>query len=144
MKTSVRLAYGRKVLWLIGLILLVMLCSNIEKSIQQTVSETFNIMLVIWSNPIIAVIIGFYISLIIVKKWSININPSLLWCIAIPCMILTFVYPVFASLASVESLHLDIKNPIIINWLLQIYSTDVFGIIAGMTVILSIFSAPKK
>ncbi|MGE7093589.1 hypothetical protein ACQKII_19460 [Lysinibacillus sp. NPDC048646] len=144
MKSSMWLVYGRKFFWLIGLILLVMLCSNIEKIIQQTVSETFNFMPVIWSNPIIAVIIGFYISLIIVKKWSFNINPSLLWCVAIPCMLLTFAYPVFASLASIESYQLDIKNPIIINWLLQIYSTDVFGIIAGMTVILSIFSAPKK
>ncbi|EON72743.1 hypothetical protein H131_11408 [Lysinibacillus sphaericus OT4b.31] len=69
MKKSIWLVYCRKILWLIGLLLLVMLLSKIEKIIQQNVSETFNFMPVIWSNPFIAVLLGFYISLIIVKKW---------------------------------------------------------------------------
>ena len=86
MKKSNGLSYFLKILWVVGLIILAIISFNYENQLQQTATETFNFILVIWSKLFMSIIFGLYISLLFVKKWSFNINPSLLWCVALPCI----------------------------------------------------------
>jgi hypothetical protein len=141
MKKSNWLSYFLKILWVVGLIILAIISFNYENQIQQTASETYNFIPVIWSKLFISIIFGLYISLVFVKKWSFSINPSLLWCVAIPCIILSFAFPIFVTLSSVDYLPEIITSSPISSGLQKIYSTNVFGIIAGLTIILSLFNA---
>lgn len=143
MASSNPLFYFWKILWVVGLIILSIISFNYENQLQQTASETFNSIPVIWSNLFISIIFGLYISLIFVKKWSFNINLSLLWCVTIPCMLISFAYPILATLSSTESLPENIASSSISFLLLKIYSSDVFGIITGLTLILSFFAQPR-
>jgi hypothetical protein len=49
MKKSNWLSYFLKILWVVGLIILAIISFNYENQIQQTASETFNFIPVIWS-----------------------------------------------------------------------------------------------
>ena len=144
MKKSNWLSYFLKILWVVGLNILAIISFNYENQIQQTASETFNFIPVIWSKLIISIIFGLYISLVFVKKWSFSINPSLLWCVAIPCILLSFSFPIFATLSSADYLPELITSSPIFSGIQKIYSTDVFGIIAGLTIILSLFNAQSN
>lgn len=139
MKKSNWLSYFLKILWVVGLIILVIISFNYENQIKQNASETFNLIPVILSKIIISIIFGLYISLVFVKKWSFSINLSLLWCVAIPCMLLSFANPILSTLSSFDSLPENIGSSPIFFWVLAISSSDMFGIIAGLTIILSLF-----
>lgn len=135
------LSYILKILWVVGLILLAIISFNYQNQIQQTASETFNMVPTIWIEPLISIIFGFYISFIVVKKWSLSVNLSLLWCVAIPCLILTLSLPILVTLSSVNYFS---EIPITASFsfgLQKIYSTNAFGIIAGLTIILSLFNS---
>ena len=141
MKKSNGLSYFLKILWVVGLIILAIISFNYENQLRQTATETFNFIPVIWSKLFISILFGLYISLLFVKKWSFNINLSLLWCVAIPCILLSFAFPLFVSLSSVNYLPEMIISSPISSGLQKIYSTNIFGIIAGLTMILSLFNA---
>lgn len=134
-------SYCRKILWVIGLVALSFISFNYKNQIQQTASETFNVIPIIWSNSLTSILFGIYLSLILVKKWSLNINRSLLWCVSIPCMLLSLALPIFATLSTFEYLPENISSSSFSFWLIKISSTDLFGIIAGLTIILSFFNA---
>ncbi|WP_397538275.1 hypothetical protein [Rummeliibacillus pycnus] len=141
MKNSNWLSYFWKILWVVGLVLLVNISFNYENQIQQTARETYSLIPVIWSKLFISIIFGLYISLVFVKKWSFNINPSLFWCVAIPSILLSFAFPILATLSSLKSLPEYIASSSISFWLINVSSSDVFGIIAGLSIILSFFNA---
>ena len=141
MKKSNGLSYFLKILWVVGLILLAIISFNYENQLQQNASETYNMIPVIWSKLFISILFGLYISLLFVKKWSFNINPSLLWCVALPSIILSFAFPLLVTLSSVDYLPEIITSSPISSGLQKIYSTNIFGIIAGLTMILSLFNA---
>lgn len=141
MKKSCWISYLLKTFWVIGLIILAIISFNYENQIQQTSRETFNFIPFIWSKQFISIIFGLYISLIFVKKWSFSVNPPLLWCVAIPCLIISFAFPIVVTLSSVNYLPEIIANSPISFGLQKIFSTNVFGIIAGLTMILSLFNA---
>ncbi|RKD26509.1 hypothetical protein BEP19_16870 [Ammoniphilus oxalaticus] len=140
----IRSLYIRKILWLVGLIILSIISLNFENQLKQTASETFDTLSVFWSKPIISVLFGFYVSLIFVKKWSININLSLLWCVAIPCTLVSFGYPILATLSSIGLLPENIESSPVPFWLLKLFLFDVFGIITGLTLILGFFSQNQE
>ena len=140
MKKSKWLSYFLKILWVVGLIILTIISFDYENQMHQTASETFNLIPVIWSKLFISIIFGLYFSLIFVKKWLFSINSSLLWCVAIPCITLSFAFPIFVTLSSTDYLPEIISSTPISSGLQKIYSTNVFGIIAGLTIILSLFN----
>ena len=122
-----------KILWVVGLILLAIISFNYENQLQQNASETYNMIPVIWSKLFISILFGLYISLLFVKKWSFNINSSLLWCVALPSIILSFAFPLLVTLSSADYLPEIITSSPISSGLQKIYSTNIFGIIAGLT-----------
>ncbi|MBD8069808.1 hypothetical protein [Bacillus sp. PS06] len=136
------LNYVSKLLWVIGLTILAIVSFNIEEQLRLSAQETFNHVLVLWSKPLVSTIFGIYISLLFIKKWSYNINSSLFWCVALPCMLLSFIYPI---LVTAFYSNPDFFIDSLINlWIYKISSYNVFGIVTGFTLMLSLFAQPKK
>lgn len=133
-----------KILWLGGFMILSIISLNLEKQILQTANETYNFLPVIWAKPFIALIFGIYISIVFVKNWSLSINQPLLWSLAIPCIIISFVYPILATLSNAGHLPAFINSSSIALMFQKFYSTNVFGIMGGLTIIHSLFNAPSK
>ncbi|TRZ40563.1 hypothetical protein CEQ21_06580 [Niallia circulans] len=134
-------SYLLKLIWFIGLVALAIIAFNLDNHIQQSASETFNLLPVIWTKLVISIIFGLYISLILVKKWSFKLNFSLLLCVAIPCLILSFAFPILASLSLGGHLPEILESSSISFELQKIFSMNVVGIIAGLSLILSLFNA---
>lgn len=131
-----------KILWVIGLIILAIVSFNVEEQLRISAQETFNHFLVLWSRPIVSIIFGLYISLLFIKKWSYNINLSLLCCVAIPCMLLTFIYPILITAFYINpSFFID---SLINLWIYKISSYNIFGIVTGFTLMLSLFAQSNK
>lgn len=136
------LSYFWKVLWIIGLIILARFSFSYEIQIKQSTNETFSLIPLIWFKLIVSIVFGLYLSLIYVKKWTFNINPSLLWCISIPSLLLSFTYP---TLAYVKDLPEVIANSSILYWLINVTSSsNVFGIVAGLSLIVSLFNSSQS
>ncbi|MDF2902990.1 MAG: hypothetical protein K0S25_628 [Bacillus sp. (in: firmicutes)] len=144
MKKSKWSSYFWKILWVGGFIIFVEISSDLNSQIQLTANETYNLLPVLWFNLFSSIAFGLYISILFVKKWSFKINFPLLLCVSIPCILLSFAYPILATLSSFESLPENIANSTISFWLLKIFSSDVVGIIAGLTIILSVFDVQLK
>ncbi|MCM3388296.1 hypothetical protein M3649_09135 [Ureibacillus chungkukjangi] len=135
--------YLWKLGWLVGLIILTIIVFNIENQIQRHVADTFDATYMYWSKPIIALIYGLYISLILVRKWTINLNPSLFWCVFIPNIVLAFAVPLWSFVLKIEIPSNNIAITIY-TWLNRMYTSNLFGIIAGSSLILSIFNCATK
>lgn len=134
-------SYFWKILWIVGLILLAKFNFSFEMQAKQSASESFHYLPVIWANAISSLLFGLYISLIFVKKWSFHLNPSLLWCVTIPSLFLSLVAPLFATLSSFKVLPDNIAGSSIFYWLINVTSsTNIFGIVAGLSIILSFFN----
>lgn len=139
------LSYFWKILWIIGLIILARISFIYEIQVKQSANETFSLIPLIWFKVIISIVFGLYVSLIFVKKWSFNINPSLIWCVSIPSLLLSFIYPIVATLASFNNLPEVIANSSILYWLINVTSSsNVFGIVAGLSLILSLFNNSRS
>lgn len=136
--------YLIKFIWLIGLIALAIIAFHLDNQIQQSASETYSLLPVIWSKLVISIIFGLYISLILVKKWSIKLDFSLLWCVAIPLLILSVAFPILASLSLSGHLSEIVESSPITFGLQKIFSMNIVGIIAGLTIILSFFNTQSS
>ena len=136
--------YFKKLVWVIGLIILAIICFNYESQIQQTANEQFNFIPVIWTKLIISLIFGLYISLLLVKNWSIRINSSLLWCVAVPCLLLTIAVPILVTLAAADRLPDMISSSPILMELQKTYSINILGFTAGLTTLISLFNNHPK
>lgn len=68
MKNSKWTSYFWKIIWVIGLIIIAIISSNIVNYFKQMASETFNLLPLLWSNLFVSIIFGIYIALILVKN----------------------------------------------------------------------------
>lgn len=135
--------YVKKLLWVIGLIILASICFHFDNQIQQKANEQFNFIPVIWTKLFISLMFGLYLSLILVKRWSISINSSLLWCVAVPCLLLSISFPVLVTLEAAGHLPDVISSSPVIMELQKIFSTNILGVTAGLTMIISFFGNQK-
>lgn len=136
------ISYFMKIIWVIGLIILVNLNLFFSNQLLETANAEFNPVPVLWFDVIFPILLGIYIALLLVKKWSININPALLWCVAAPCLLLLLTYPTLATLSTLEILPESFSYEFTLTWLFKatISTPTVFGIVAGITLTLSLFS----
>lgn len=123
--------YIRKLIWVIGLLLLAIISFDIKDQIKNGV----NYDMISWTSSIIPFIWGIYLSLILIKKWSIKINPPLLICIFIPSFLFSLIPPLTSSLS--------ISIPIGM-WFLKALNSNLIEIVAGLTFMLSIFNNTKS
>ncbi|MEK3766009.1 hypothetical protein [Solibacillus sp. FSL K6-4121] len=134
--------YFKKIIWVIGLILLAKFSYDLKVQLQKTAQMEYNIVPVLWFDVISALLLGGYISLLLVNKWSVKINHALLWCVATPCLVLLLIYPTLTTLAVNELIPESFAYSFIAAWVFKVAMTspNVVGIVAGMTLALSIFS----
>lgn len=145
-KITKSIGYFKNIIWVIGLIILVNLSSVFKTQLQEIAQLKFNHIPLLWFNVIIPILFGAYIAILLVKKWSININHALLWGVSIPCLLLLVIYPTLATLSTHEILPESFSYEFTLNWLFKatISMPIVFGIVGGMTLILSLFSNHPK
>ncbi|KGR79023.1 hypothetical protein [Ureibacillus manganicus] len=129
------LPYLWKLAWVVGLFLLIIIGFDIEKQIQSYSASTFNIAPNIWGFFIIHFIWGIYLSLILIKKWTFQINLPLLICVFLPCVLFSLILPISA----ITSMHFPFGV-----WFLNVIPSGVIEIVAGLTFMLSIFNNIKS
>ncbi|HWL24308.1 MAG TPA: hypothetical protein VNR38_11270 [Ureibacillus sp.] len=125
--------YLWRLAWVVGLFILTIISFDIEDQIDSFSTATFNIMPNIWANFLIPFIWGIYLSLILIKKWAFRINLPLFLCVFLPCMLLSLIFP----LSFLTSFHF----PIGLGWIIKIMSSGLIEIVAGLTLMLSIFNS---
>lgn len=135
--------YLLKISWFIGLILISIIIFNYENVVQLKAAETFNVTSMYWLKPVFGLTFGIYISLLLVKNWTLKFNGALFLCVFVPSIIITFAVPLWSFVFKVEFPPNDAVIAIF-TWLTRIYSANLFGIIAGITLILSIFNGTYK
>ena len=135
MNKSKRSLYFGQIVWIIGLIVLVALSLNVEDYLNQVASETYNPFALYWYYSLDSFIFGIYISIFFVKKWSFNVNTPLLCFVFIPSLLITC-----CSLILMMINGWGISIAYIPYWLIRISQVEVFGIVAGMTLMLGIFT----
>ena len=127
--------YFRQIVWIIGLIVLVSLSLNVEDYLKQVAGETYNPFPLYWYSSLDSFIFGIYISLIFLNKWSFNVNTTLLCFVFIPSLLITFCFPILVMLNG-----WGVSIAYIPYWLIRVSQVEVFGIIAGVTLILGVFT----
>ncbi|MGE7839752.1 hypothetical protein ACQKNX_03065 [Lysinibacillus sp. NPDC093712] len=128
--------YLWKLIWVIGLFLLTIISYEIKNEIRVMSDSTFSITPIFWTNFITLFMLGVYLSLIFIKKWTININLPLLICVFIPC----FLFSIFLPIATILPLSLPIGG-ILFSKVISSYFIE---IVAGLTFMLSIFNNLKS
>lgn len=124
--------YLWKLAWVVGLFLLTIISFNIEKHIDSYSTSIQSITPVYCANFLIHLIWGVYLSLILIKKWTFQINKSLFLCVFLPCFLFSVILPV--------GFLTSINFPIGGVWFIKIVSSGLIEIVAGLTFMLSIFN----
>ena len=127
--------YLQKLVWVVGLILLAYLSLFVENYFREIAKDTFNPASLIWSDSIIPFGLGIYLSFLFIKKLSLNVDITLLSIVCIPSFLISFCYPILIMFD-----NWGISSSFIPYWIIRISTMDVFGIIAGLTLMLSIFT----
>lgn len=133
--------YVLKLMWLIGFIALLLISSDLEQSIRQTVATTFKPQNMFWFYANAPLVIGVYISFIFIREWSFKLNVPLLLCITVPCFIVTFYFPiayVIASLTTATPGSFSVPSPF---WMLDLNSLKIPSLVAGLTLMIGIFGS---
>jgi len=121
--------YMIRVIWFMGLLLLGYIDFRSEHAIKEYVSSTYNYNPVVWYEVGSMFLFGIYLSLLFIKKWSLQVNSPLLICVCIPCLLLSVIVPYeLSKLFSV--------------W--KIMSNGIISLVAGFTLPLGLFSANER
>jgi len=131
--------YLWKLGWVIGLFLLTIISFDIEKQVESFSYSSFNIAPIYWGNFLIHFIWGIYLSLILIKNWTFQINTPLLICVFLPCFIFSLIVPVFLT-TSFRYLSLPFGGV----WFMKVLTSELIEIVAGFTLMLSIFKNKKS
>lgn len=136
--------YVWKLLWTAGLIALLIISYKLELKVKNHVATTFQILPIIWLQFIANFVLGIYLSLLFIKKWSVKWNWSLIVCVTLPFLILSIYLPV--AITFVQSMAQDPNNfsvPIP-NWLMKITTYGIPAIVAGLTLMIGLFSKTTR
>lgn len=134
MKELKKPLYLWKIAWIFGLIFLANISLLVENHFKEIANETFNPIPLVWSDSLIPLIFGIYLSLVFMKRWSLYVDKTLLIFVFIPSFLVSFCYPI---LVMFDNWGISISIP---YWLIRISNMEVFGIIAGLTLILGTFN----
>jgi hypothetical protein len=139
-----RLEYLSKLLWLIGLVVLLFIRFHFEQIILENTKESFNMLPSFWFGALIPFVMGLYIGLIFMKGKSIQLNKSLLLCVVLPCLIIILYSPITFTIASMASHQSNSFTAPIPFWMLQLTDHGVLAIVTGITLMAALFSHDKK
>lgn len=137
--------YFWKILWFIGAIVLVKVSLDIRNELERIAMESLESAIpMMWVRSLIPFIFGLYLALLIVKKWKVRINLSLLACVSIPSILLAFGMPLWVSTPFGYYIN-NFLGRSVLFWLIEYADLGVFGVIGGVTFVLSFFhTTPNK
>lgn len=123
----------RKLLWLIGFFALLAVKFELYKSLGQENIDLFK-----WFEVGTSFILGIYVSLILIKTWSLRVNYGLFWFVALPITIVAFLSP-FAFTSSLPSFLMSSE---LVTWLFRtsLYNPVLLGFLSGILLPFSLFS----
>ncbi|MBY0121627.1 hypothetical protein [Bacillus sp. S/N-304-OC-R1] len=121
-----------KLLWFAGLLGLLFISNHFELIVKKKVNETFITLPLIWFYSIVPFIFGVYISLLLVKKWLFKMNKQLFLCVTVPCLIISFYYPIVATFFP------NAAFPFVF-WIINPTSAGIASIVAGLSIIMAFF-----
>ena len=127
--------YLWKLAWVVGLLLLTIISFDIEKQIDSFSASSFNITPKYWASFLIHFIWGIYLSLILINNWTFQINRPLLICVFLPCIFFSLIIPISA----ITSISLSFGG----IWFVKVLASRFIEIVAGLTLMLSIFNNKK-
>ncbi|MFJ8066573.1 hypothetical protein ACIQYS_18400 [Psychrobacillus sp. NPDC096426] len=132
--------YVWKLLWTVGLIVLLIISYKLELKVKNHVATTFQMLPIIWFQFIANFVLGIYLSLLFIKKWSVKWNWSLIVCVTIPLLIISIYLPIaitFVQNIAQDSNNYSVPFP---SWLMKITTYGIPAIVAGLTLIIGLFS----
>lgn len=136
--------YVWKLLWTVGLIALLIISYNLELKVKYLAATTFQTLHIIWFEFIASFVLGIYLSLLFIKKWTVKWNWSLIICVTIPFLIISIYLPIaitFVQNIAPDSNNFSVPFP---NWLMLITTYGIPGIVAGLTLMIGLFSKTSK
>ncbi|WP_312114913.1 hypothetical protein [Brevibacillus reuszeri] len=98
-------------------------------AIKDYASSTFSYNLVVWYEVGAMFLFGIYLSFLFIKRWSLQVNFPLLFCVCIPCLLLSVIVPF--ELSNLFSM-----------W--KIMSNGIISLVAGFTLPLGLFSVNER
>lgn len=122
--------------WVVGLFLLTIISFDIQKQIDSYSNSMFSVKPSYSAHILIHFIWGIYLSLLFIKKWTIRINLPLLLCVFLPCFLFSLILPI--------SMFTSINFPTGGVWFIKVLSSGLIEIVAGLTLMLSIFDNKKS
>ncbi|CEG25665.1 hypothetical protein BN1002_00481 [Bacillus sp. B-jedd] len=128
-------------LWVAGLVIISKFAFDYENVVKNDSSGTFNLTPLIWAKFFSSIIFGLYLSLVLIKKWSIKINHGLLWFAAVPCFVLAILLPLVATFEYGGGGPAMWEHSLAQLLMIAMGNSGLFGIAAGLTLLLSFFDA---
>ena len=133
-----------KLLWVMGLLALMLIAFQYQQIIKQDFEATYNPLSTFWFHSIVPLLFGLYSSLLFIKNWSFKINIPLFLGVTCPLLILSFyspvTYTIFLNIAPDPS-SFSVPIPF---WMFKINSFEIVPIVAGLTLIVSLFGANRQ
>lgn len=130
-------------LWVAGLVIISIFAFDYETE-AKSANKAFDMTSLIWAKFFISFIFGLYLSLILVKKWSVKINHALLWFAAVPCFLLAILLPLVATFEYGGTGPAMWEHTLSQLVMIAMGNSGLFGIAAGLTLLQSLFDARPK
>lgn len=136
--------YVWKLLWTVGLIVLLIISYKLELQVKNHVATTFQMLPIIWFQFIANFVLGVYLSLLFIKKMAVNWNWSLIFCVTLPLLIISIYLPI--AITFVQTMAPDPNNYSVPfpNWLFRITTYGIPAIVVGLTLMMGLFSKTTK
>lgn len=136
--------FAVKLIWVVGLIVLVLLCYHWEQMLKQQVQTTYDVLPLFWFNSFAPFFIGMYTAPLFIKRWSFTLNTPLILCVTAPCLIFSFYDPMISTLTAKGVFLPSFFSADLTFWLLSINSYGIVPLVAGCTLIYGLFGVASK
>ncbi|MDI2587115.1 hypothetical protein OR571_08370 [Psychrobacillus sp. NEAU-3TGS] len=132
--------YVWKLIWTIGLIVLLMITYRLEFQVKNHVATTFQMLPIVWFQFIANLLLGIYLSILFIKEWTFKWNWSFFICLTIPFFVISIYLPVaitFVQSIAQDSNNFSVPFP---QWLMKINTYGIPAIVTGITLMSGLFS----
>jgi hypothetical protein len=133
--------YVLKLLWFVGLLVLVFAALHVEASVKRHVDATFHVTAQFWTTACVPFISGLYFGLLFIRRKP-SVNLPLLLCIFLPAFMLSFYPSIVVTIASMQSHNGSLTAPVRL-WMMELVSNGLVPIVAGATLMVGLFGGRK-
>ncbi|WP_342511662.1 hypothetical protein MKY34_14190 [Sporosarcina sp. FSL K6-1522] len=131
-----------RLLWTAGLFGLLLIGVKLEIMIKQSFEISFTVLPLFWFQAIAPLLLGVYTSLLFVTIKSFRLQLPLLLCVTLPCLLISFYMPIAFMIVSAMSSSPENFSVPIPFWMLTINSFGIVPVVAGLTLVMSLFGTP--